>query len=479
MFIGREEELSLLRTIQRAPGSHIVVVYGRRRIGKSSLIHEAFSSHPTLSFEGLENQSTKEQIDNFLFQLQYQTKKRIKRKSSIKKWREALMELVPFVQDQPSLIIVLDELQWMANSRFNLVSDLKMVWDQYLAKAGNVTLVLCGSVASFMVKKVLQSKALYGRADRIISLKPFTLHETSLLLSDRGNEEVILAHLLVGGVPKYLELLKNSQSILQAVGEHAYSETGYFFAEYQRIFVSHFGSSSNYEKLLRILANKSYGLSRQQLHSETGVSGGGEMTRLLYDLESAGFIASYRPYDKGKTSKIIRYLLTDFYIRFYLSFIEPHNTNQSLSASQAKEYFVNYVVPSPAFQSWLGLSFEFVCLEHASQIAQILGFSGIQYNVGPYFRHSRGGTLSGVQIDLLFARSDKVFTVCEMKYQDRPIGIEVGKALNTKIEKVPSLVNKAIQKVLVSKSEPTCELLRSGIFSKIILAHELIDTATR
>jgi uncharacterized protein len=160
-FIGRRSELEALRNLHRQPGCHIAVVYGRRRVGKTALVNHAYAGEALLSFEGLENKGKQQQIRNFIFQLERQTPLRLQRKDSIREWREALAELVPLVSGK-RVVVLLDELQWMANYRSDLVSDLKMVWEQYLCKAGNITLVLCGSIAFFMEQKVLRSKALYG-----------------------------------------------------------------------------------------------------------------------------------------------------------------------------------------------------------------------------------------------------------------------------------------------------------------------------
>ena len=89
-FIGREHELAALENLHRQPGSHIAVVYGRRRIGKTALVNRAFAAEILLSFEGLENKGKREQLRNFLFQFELQTKTRVKNKTAIRHWREAL-----------------------------------------------------------------------------------------------------------------------------------------------------------------------------------------------------------------------------------------------------------------------------------------------------------------------------------------------------------------------------------------------------
>lgn len=470
VFVGRSEEIAQLRQLHEQPGSHLAVVYGRRRVGKTALTQEAFAKDDLLAFEGIENQSTAKQIANFLLQVEQQSGRKIPQKSAIRGWGEALAELLPAVKGK-RIVVLFDEFQWTANYRSELVATLKMVWERHLSRTGKVTLILCGSIASFMEKNVMKSKALYGRTSLCIHLKPFKLSDTAKLLAGRGSEEVILAQLLVGGIPQYLKLLQSYDSIVAGIDHLAFTATGYFAEEYDRIFVSHFGSTGKYDEVLSALADKPFGQSRQEITARTSAAGGGELSRVLYNLESAGFIASYMPFDKPSNSRLLRYVLIDPFLRFYFAFLRPHQTRRSL----ANRSFVQHIFPSPQFRSWLGKAFESLCLDHASVIARILGFSGVQYRAGPYFRHRLGGKLAGAQIDLVFDRADKVITVCEMKYRDAPVGIEVAREVQEKIDKAPRLADRTLQKVLITKSDPTRQLVQSGYFSRIIRARDLVE----
>ena len=140
MFIGRDAELQSLRRIITEREPRIAVVYGRRRIGKTALIRQAVGREKALFIEGLENQSTRAQIQSFLAQASRQLRQRLPDASS---WHEALMALDSALGKQ-RMVIVLDEFQWLANYRKDLVSTLKMVWENYLSRAPGRTLILCG-----------------------------------------------------------------------------------------------------------------------------------------------------------------------------------------------------------------------------------------------------------------------------------------------------------------------------------------------
>ena len=468
-FIGRAKEISLLRDTINSSRASIALVYGRRRIGKTSLITKALEHRSFLTFEGLENRSTKQQIEAFLFQLHHGQHPSEELKKA-KSWREALMHLYQAVKSEPCHM-VFDELQWMANYRKDMISDLKMMWDQYFSKLPGLTLIVCGSNASFMVKKVLNSSALYGRVDLQIELHPFTLGETAQILPEKGFAEQLDAHLYTGGVPKYLELLQGSNSNTIAMNQEAFTPSGYLVSEFDRIFLSHFGGNSNFKVLISTLAAHPYGLLRSDLIRLAGFKKGGLHTNHLDDLESAGFIRYSVPFDKAENSKLKKYFLTDAYLRFYFSFVEP--ARQQIKGGFADNLFMQ-ISQSAAYYNWRGRAFEYLCLQHADVVARILGFPGINYRCGPYFRGHRDGK-AGMQADLIFDRADNVLTLCEMKYSAATIGVNIIDEVEPKCNILRQLYpKKTIQKVLITVSKPSKDLQNHSYFYRIIMAEELL-----
>jgi len=468
MFIGRKNEIELLTQLISSNDTNICVIYGRRRIGKSELIKKVFFKKKVMIFEGLENRPKQTQIESFLFQLSHMSNEPFKHKK-VKTWREAFMILYETIKKN-KCHIVFDEFQWMANYRSEIVSELKMIWDLYLSNIKPVTLILCGSIASFMTTKVVRSNALYGRVDLMIHLKGFLLPDTKKMLSNKGTDEILDAQLILDGVPKYLDLIKNKSSILIGIDELAFTETGYLTDEYERIFVSHFGRNPEYEQIINALAMNPYGLFRSQISELTSVDSGGGLTKHLNNLESAGFIRSITPLHKGYKSKLIQYVLSDAYLRFYFAFIRP---NLKKIKSGFQKNIFKKIAQSGKYYNWLGRSFEYLCMTHAERISEILGFSGIEYTLGPYF-NAKTKQDSGVQVDILFNRKDNVLTLCEAKYCIRPIGIEIIQDIEKKVNILNhQFQRKTIQKVLISKSGATQNLMSSGYFFRIISPDEL------
>ena len=166
MFIGRKNELKLLEDAYATNKSCLAVIYGRRRIGKSSLVRQFSLNKPYFfSFEAVENEDTEGQIQHFTSLLKEQVNDSSLSNIKFKNWRDVFTYLTDKLikrRSKKKLVIFLDEFQWMAAGRNKLVSLVKYFWDNRW-KYNHVMLILCGSVASFMVKRVLTSKALYGQ----------------------------------------------------------------------------------------------------------------------------------------------------------------------------------------------------------------------------------------------------------------------------------------------------------------------------
>jgi AAA+ ATPase superfamily predicted ATPase len=466
--VGRKNELELLKRTLDSSRPTISVIYGRRRVGKSFLISKALEKKEALYFEGLEKIPKKQQIANFCLQLSKQTGEQIHKVPE--SWGEAFL-LLETPMKETGVCLVLDEFQWMANYRTEIIANLKMVWDQYLSKISGSSMILSGSIASFMLTKVVRSNALYGRTDRVIHLRPFLLSETKLMLPHYGQDELIEAQMLLGGIPKYLELIKSYPSLYLAIDDLAFSENGYFVDEFNRIFVSHFGRNDDYKSIIDALAKHSYGLFRKELVQKTGVDAGGGLTRLLEDLESAGFISALRPLSKGVNTKLIRYILSDEFINFYYALMK---NNDQLKSNQHSAVKFTDIIQTSEFRSWRGRAFEILCMSHAKKIAEILGFSGIDYSFGPYFR-SPTKMIKGLQVDLAFDRADHVLTVCEMKSSRNTIGVEVLKEIENRTALLKELFpRKTIQNVLIYTGSISKELEYSPYLYKKIKAEELI-----
>lgn len=465
-FVGRKAELAKLEHLLASPDAQIGVIYGRRRIGKSMLIRHALQDRPALMLDGLEGESTQRQIRYFSDQLQTAAGAKL---PHVRTWSDALRQLHSAVRDDPQPI-GLDEFQWLANYRHHLVAVLKSIWDNRLSLLPAQKLILCGSVPSFMIENVMNSSALYGRILMELEVRPFQLADTQEMLAGRGIDEILQAQLLTGGIPQYLRLLSTAPSIQLGLQALAFQQDGYLVREYERIFTSHFGRNPDFAAIVHALAEKPVGLMREDLAANAGLSLGGQLSEHLRDLESAGFISAERPFHRRRDSREVRYRLSDGYLRFYFAFIRP-NLEKIQSGLGANT--LSGLSGSSALASWMGHAFEQTCMQHAPEIAQLLGFSAVDYE-GPYFLSHRPET-QGTGAALVFDRADNVLTVCEMKYSSQPAGVEAIADMQRQIALLqPVTPNNMIQPVLIVHPCASRDVLNAGYFYKVIEARQLM-----
>ena len=267
-FYGREDEIRLLREPNFRPQAQLIVVYGRRRVGKTALIEEAYKKEVLWKFEGLEAVSVKIQIKQFIEQLSEYSGDQDLRRKRVADWREAFVLLFEKLKTK-KVVVFLDEFQWLVQMKPQTVSLFKYFWDNFFSKCKGCRFILCGSVSSFIVKKIIRSKALYGRVDTEINLQPLKLKEIRAFLPQRPEAEVLEFAMTFGGIPKYLLEINPRFSYLQNLNEYAFSQSGYFFQEFPRLFLSHFSKSPHYEKVIVSLVNRT--LSTEQLAGCCGV----------------------------------------------------------------------------------------------------------------------------------------------------------------------------------------------------------------
>ncbi len=468
MFIGRHSELQQIeKALQDTSKAQMMILYGRRRIGKSRLIKEAIKNEKNiLYFEGLEGESTSVQLDQFLNDLSKQTKKI---KLAAKNWREAFQGLEDIVIDG-RWIIFIDELPWLAAEKSSLISELKLFWDRWSIKNPKLVMFLCGSVANFMVKHVVHSKALHNRKTLEMCLPPLTPQESALFIPKKGLQEKALMYMCLGGVPKYLEQIDPQQSIEKNINRLCFMRHGFFVEEFETIFKEQFRSSRYYESIVKELSQGACNLS--DLAKKTKLEKGGGLKFYLNNLERASFIKEYQTFSFGRTtgSKTKKYKLVDPFLTFYFHFIKPRkniiqkNEGSNLvgSISQAK------------WNAFFGLQFERLCEDSFLMILKRLDIQLSEVkNFGSYFQQK---TLdhSGIQMDLVIELNDGILHFLEFKYHEKPVGSSVAKEMEAKIQKLKLSKNITLEKTLIAMNGFTKDLRDSKYFDHLLTLEDLL-----
>lgn len=465
-FIGRRNELDLLESWDKH-SSRLSVIYGRRRVGKTRLVEEYAKKKTIFKFEGLEGQGKKVQQKNFLSQLSLQFNAPELRDLSPGSWSGLFLLLSKYI-GTTACVVFFDEFQWMAAGRNELVSYLKFAWDNILAVKNNVHLILCGSLSSFMVKNVLKSRALYGRVETEIHLRPLFLPEIlSALGKKRSLRELVELYMVIGGIPQYLKMIDFSRSVRLNLQALCFSPNGYLVNELDRILISHFGKNLIYRHILLYLAKNRWA-DREQIQKACRRESGGRISEYLENLELAGFIEKYASVDRPQGVRNARYRLADPYLLFYFNFIYPHlkKINQA-----GNPFPLTHFLPEKKYAPWQGLAFERVCHQHHRLIAEKLGFGAVRYNAGSWFQKGREN--AGAQIDLIYTRADGVLTLCEIKFTRRKIGKEIIGDVEKKVIALPNPAKLTIETVLITAAEPAKSLVDEGYFNAILTIETL------
>lgn len=419
MIVGRKSEQKELLEAANSEYSKFVAVYGRRRVGKTFLIRETFNYSFTFQHTGLARGKMKDQLFSFRESLRKVSRKKYK---LFKNWYEAFIALEEWLDSLPDgkKIVFLDELPWMDTPRSNFISGLEHFWNSWASARKDILLIVCGSATSWIVSKLINNHGgLHNRLTNKILLQPFTLSECEQYSEANklglSRYQMVENYMIMGGIPFYWSLIKRELSMAQNIDALFFSnEVEGLTHEYEQLYASLFNNPAPYMNIVSALAKKTKGMSRDEISGLTNIRTGGELSKLLNELEWCGFIRKYNCI--GKQAKDALYQLIDNYTLFYFQYIKGNKNNDS--------HFWTNNIGSPLHRAWSGLAFERVCLQHISQIKKTIGISGILSNV--YSWRTEADTDKGIdktQIDLLIDRNDGVINLCEMKFSEQEYAI--------------------------------------------------------
>ena len=412
-ILARKEEQAELHRIYNSGKAEFVVVYGRRRVGKTFLIREFFRDdltfyHTALSPTDLEPQRLNDQqIQNFCSSL---IRYGMDLPNRPQNWFEAFDLLIQFLEQEPKdkrMVVFLDELPWLDIPRSGFLSAFEHFWNGWGAGQKKLMLIVCGSAASWVADKLLNNHGgLYGRTTHEIHLAPFTLQETEQYLLSQNvvydRYDILQAYMIFGGIPYYLSYLESDKSLAQCVDKLFFHANGRLRFEMQKMYSSVFLDADKYLRLVRFLSTRREGYTRLQIAQNTEFTSGGGLTTMLNVLEQSDFIDSYVNYQHS--SREVYYCLTDMFSLFVMRFVEgaPKQSN-----------FWQENLLSPSLNAWRGFAFEQVCFIHRQQIKRALGIAGVRAEICPWRSKNPDNK---AQIDMLIVRADRIVNICEMKF---------------------------------------------------------------
>ncbi len=291
-FIGREYELGLLNSLTSKKSASLIVIKGRRRIGKSRLAEEFAKNHIFYSFSGIPPH--KETSDSSERKAFYKQLKKYFKKDNIDSddWWDMFWFLAEKTK-KGRVVILLDEISWMGSKDPDFLGKLKTVWDAYFKKNEQLTLILCGSVSIWIQKNILTSTGFVGRISLQLTLSELPLNRCNQFFNERLNQlssyDKFKFLSVCGGIPRYLEELQTNSSIDDNINKMCFHESGILFNEFDQIFYDSISSEADiYRQIVLTLVHAP--LVRETIAKKLNRELGGNLSEYLDNLVCSGFI---------------------------------------------------------------------------------------------------------------------------------------------------------------------------------------------
>ena len=357
-FVGRDREIKKLNTLYQDEGFQFVVIYGRRRVGKTMLINEFLKGKRSAYYMAVEG-TAKENLTGISKALLTEGTSDfyMPEFSDFESLLLYIDHLCKNSNSQERLVIAIDEFPYLAASYPAISSMLQSHIDQCW-KNSNLFLILCGSSMSFMEEQVLGYKSpLYGRRTAQFKLHPFNYFEAREMLSEFSTEEQAVLYGVTGGIPEYLSRIRSNQSMDDNIKELFFDESGRLFDEPGNLLKQELQDPSSYHSIITAIAG---GASRlNEIATKTGLASSG-CSAQIQSLITLGIIRKETPLTEGIKSRKTLYTLEDFMFLFWYRFVRP-NLSGIMRGIGDTIYDVSV---KPQISHFMGYIFEEICKQY-------------------------------------------------------------------------------------------------------------------
>lgn len=422
-FLGREKEILVLEKEYARDGG-FVVIYGRRRIGKTTLIKQFIKSKTAFYFlatKEVESQSMK----RFAGVIARTTGNSVLQKAAFSDWLD-LFQAVADYKPNEKKVLVIDEFPYLVKVNDSFPSILQNAWDEIL-KDSNVMLILCGSLISMMKKHALSYESpLYGRrtAQMRIAPLPFTtVYENQKLSFEEAAEQ----YSITGGVPKYMEFFSDVQPLYEQIKENVLSKNGFLYEEPNFLLTDEVQVLTNYFSIIKVIAdgNHKLGTIAGILGLETSA-----LTPYLKTLSELGFTEKQVPVTEKNAEKTRKglYFISDNFRRFWFRYVYPYKgelelDNMQISLDELDKDFK---------EKFVAFAYEDICKEIFARLCSDKAIDFTPSKIGSYWLNDKSGN---TQIDVMAVDTvNKRLFAGECKYHNQPIDADVYFELVKKVD---------------------------------------------
>ena len=454
-FIGRQAELAKLNA-EYAHDSSFVVIYGRRRVGKTTLIKEFLKEKTAFYFlatEELESQSMK----RLAGVVARTTNNTLLQKATFIDWLD-LFQVIADYKPEEKKVLVIDEFPYLVKTNLAFPSVLQNAWDELL-KDSNVMLILSGSLIGMMKKHALSYESpLYGRRTAQMRLAPlnFTdIYEVQTMPFEKAVEQ----YGVTGGVPKYLEFFEDDRELAEQLRETVLSKSGFLYEEPNFLLKSESVTAVNYFSIIKAIAD-----GHHKLGKIAGVLGleTSALTPYLATLADLGFIEKRTPVTEKNPEKSRKglYFIADNFIRFWFRYVYPYKGELELDNMQ----IVMDEMSKDFTTGFLAFVYEDICKNIFANLCKTGAIPFVPSRIGSYWLNDYDGD---TEIDVCAVDGqNKLVFVGECKYHAKPVDAPVYFALKEKVANASE----------IKKAYPGYDVIY-GVFSKSGFTQRMLDVA--
>lgn len=449
MFIGREKELAELNTMFMEDKFQLFVLYGRRRVGKTTLLNEFCSNKESIFFSASQsnNKLNLEKFSALVFS--YYGESTLEPFSS---WENALTYVNDRQKDK-RLILVIDEFPYLVKKNKALLSEFQHLIDHKL-QYGKLFMVLCGSYMGFMEKEVLGSKSpLFGRRTAQLHMKPFDYRTSMRFLDGFSDEDKLKLYGAFGGTPLYLQQINTSEDFEYNIKNSFLRVTAYLYEEPLLLLRQEVQEPGIYSAIIEAVAG---GASKANEISTKIGEESAKCIKYISTLCELGILYKETPFGEKDSSRKSIYGISDFMFRFWYRYVFA---NRSLVETGAQDAVMKKRI-EPNYSTYMGMVFEKVCHDYLLHENAKGALPILFTDIGRWWGTDHS-TKQEIEIDMV-AQDRKDYLICECKWRNEKLDISVLNELKNKAD------------VFNKKRENTYYVLfsKSGFTGAVIAAAE-------
>ncbi|MFQ6615164.1 MAG: ATP-binding protein [Fidelibacterota bacterium] len=421
MFVDRIKELRHLNRVFKGGGARLLIVYGRRRVGKTELLRQFLKDKKHLFFSS-DLSSEHEQLRQFTERIYQLTNDSFLQEQPFTSW-EALLRYV-FDNVDDNVPIVIDEFPYLCLSNRALPSVLQKIWDERVSTS-EIFLVLCGSYMSFMEKEVLSSKSpLFGRRSGQMVLQPLGFHDIGGFFPSYSIWQRVHVYAILGGTPAYLLRFSDKKTIEKNIKDEILNKHAMLYSEPRFLLLEELREPSTYFSILRAVA---FGKTRlNEIVLETGISDRHKVNKYLAVLRELHIIRREVPVTEDKPHKSRKgiYKLEDPFFRFWFRYVFPN-------VSYLEEGDIDYVWTEKIkvdLGSFIGFIFEDICIQQMKRLNRNGELPFKAKKIGRWWDAKD-------EIDIVALDDASSYLFCECKWTGRKIGLDVLNQLQHKADR--------------------------------------------